>query len=125
MEGNGVPKPYTTTGVVNFRASKEEIAAQAHLDYVTSGLVILPAPEEPRITPPLSVQERLLKDAIQEACGDKVKNLEVALESNHSLKIRLQVANEADRKELTQTILTLPALGSYHVSLSVQVASET
>jgi hypothetical protein len=125
MEGKGVAKPYTTTGVVNFRTSREEVAAQAHLDYVTSGLVILPATEEPTITPPLAVQEFLLKNAIRQACGDRVKNLEVVLEPNHSLKIRLQVANEADRKELSQTILTLQALGSYQITLSVQVASET
>jgi hypothetical protein len=125
MEDIGVAKPYTTTGVVNFRTSKEEIAAQAHLDYVTSGLVILPAIEEPTITPPLAVQERLLKKTIRETCGDKVKNLDVAMEPNRSLKIRLQVANEADRKELSQTILAMPALSSYHIILSVHVLSET
>jgi hypothetical protein len=124
MEDNGLAKPYTTTGVVNFRTSKEEIAAQAHLDYVTSGLVILPSTEEPTISPPLAIQERLLKNAIGEACGNKVRNLEVVLEPNHSLKIRLLVANEADRQRLTQTILTLPALSSYHITLSVQVLSE-
>jgi len=115
-------KPYTTTGVVSLRASKEEIAAQAHLDYVTSGLIILPGAEEPRITPPVSVQERFLKNVIQKACGDKVKNLQVVLQPNHGLKICLSAANDTEREELTRAIITLPELAPYQLSLSVEVA---
>jgi hypothetical protein len=115
-------KPYTTTGVVSLRASKEEIAAQAHLDYVTSGLIILPGAEEPRITPPVSVQERFLKNVIQKACGEKVKNLQVALQPNHGLKICLSAANDTEREEWTRAIITLPDLAPYQLSLSVEVA---
>ena len=115
-------KPYTTTGVVSLRASKEEIAAQAHLDYVTSGLIILPGAEEPRITPPVSVQERFLKNVIQKACGEKIKNLQVSLQPNHGLKICLSAANDTEREELTRAIITLPDLAPYQLSLSVEVA---
>jgi hypothetical protein len=113
-------KPYTTTGVVNFRASKEEIAAQAHLDYVSSGLVILPASEEPTITAPTSVQEFLVKNAIRQACGDKIKDLQVNLEPSRCLKIRLNAANQSDQEHLNRTILALPELASYRISLSVE-----
>lgn len=114
-------KPYATTGTVSLRSSREEIAAQAHLDYVTSGLVILPAAERPRITPPASVQETFLRSLIQKACGEKIRNLQVALQSNQSLNVAFSAANDTEREELTRTIFTLPELAAYRLTVSVEV----
>jgi hypothetical protein len=118
---DGHPKSYTTTGVVNLTASKEEIAANAHLDYVTNGVVILGDLEEPTITSPLWVKEKELKKTIRAACGDKIKDLALALDSEQTLRIRLQVGGK-DEQELRQTILALPALADYNVNLSIQVS---
>ena len=109
-------------GTVSLRASKEEIAAQAHLDYVTSGLVILPAAEHPRVMPPVAVQEVFLKDLIQKACGERVRNLQVALQPNHSLNVSFSAANDTEREELTRIIFTLPELAPYRLTLTVEVA---
>jgi hypothetical protein len=117
---DAAPKAYTTTGVVSLRATKEEIAAQAHLDYVSSGLVILPPSEEPTIRPPSSVQEFLVKNAIRRVCGDEIKDLQVKLESNRCLRIRLNVPSSSDQEQLSRTILTLPELAHYQINLSVE-----
>jgi len=114
-------KPYATTGTVSLRSTKEEIAAQAHLDYVTSGLVILPAAEQPRITPPASVQETFLRNLIQKACGEKMRNLQVALQPNQSLNVVFSAVNDAEREELTRVIFTLPELAAYRLTVSVEV----
>lgn len=121
------PGTYSTTGVVNLTASKEEIAAHAHLDYVTNGVVILGASEELTITSPKIARadrEQELKRSIQAACGDRVKDLEVALDSDQGrpvLRICLH-ASWKDEQELRQSILALPALADYKVNLSIQVS---
>ncbi|HEV2950277.1 MAG TPA: hypothetical protein VGX70_23055 [Gemmataceae bacterium] len=113
----------SATGTVHFTATKEEIAAGAHLDYVTSGVVILgdtfPAIASSEMTPP--AQQELLKNAIRAACGAQVSDLDVSLERNHSLRIRLKVPREAE-PDLRQTILALPALADYKVHLNIQVS---
>jgi hypothetical protein len=115
------PQSYSTTGFVKLTASKEEIAANAHLDYVTSGVVILGNPEEPTITSPPAGSEQSLRNSIQAACGGKIKDLELNLESDHTLRIRLQVPWDLEQ-ELRHTILALPALADYKVHLSIQVS---
>jgi hypothetical protein len=112
----------STTGTVHLTATKEEIAAAAHLDYVASGVVILDAPEpaitSSEVTP--SAKEEMLKNAIRAACGVQVNDLDVSLEKNHSLRIRLKAPRDAE-PDLRQTILSLPALADYKVHLSIQV----
>lgn len=126
MESHSTPideghvKSYTTTGMVKLTASKEEIAANAHLDYVTSGVVILGDPDESTITLPLSVREKELKKAIQAACGDRFKDLGITMNPDHTLHIRLNTLRK-DEQDVRQTILALPALANYKVSLNIQV----
>ncbi len=113
----------SATGTVHFAATKEEIAAGAHLDYVTSGVVILgdplPAMASSEVTP--SAQQELLKNAIRAACGAQVSDLDVSLERNHALRIRLKAPHDTE-PNLRQTILALPALADYKVHLNIQVS---
>ena len=109
---------YSTTGVVQLTASKQEIAAKAHLDYVTNGTVILGEPEEPTITWPASAQERHMKKTIREACGNRINDLEVTLESDHTLRVRLKAPRGAEQ-ELRQTIMALPDLADFKIQLNI------
>jgi len=113
----------SATGTVHFTATKEEIAAGAHLDYVTSGVVILGDPlsaiASSEVTP--SAQQELLKNAIRAACGAQVSDLDVSLERNHSLRISLKATHDAE-PDLRQMILALPALTDYKVHLNIQVS---
>jgi len=113
----------SATGTVHFTATKEEIAAGAHLDYVTSGVVILSDPKPAIISAEMtsSAQQELLKNAIRDACGAQVSDLDVSLERNHSLRIRLKAPQDAE-PDLRQTILALPALADYKVHLNIQVS---
>jgi hypothetical protein len=117
----GHPKTYSTTGMAKLTASKEEIAAHAHLDYVTNGIVVLGDPEPPTTSLPNAVQLQNLKNLIQVACGNRIQDLQVHLESDHNLRIRLQAPWD-DEQELRHTILALPALLDYKVHLSIQVS---
>jgi len=119
---DGHPPVYSTTGVVQLTASKEEIAAKAHLDYVTSGMIILGEPEGPGTPTPASMTERNLKTVIRAACGDMINDLEIRLESDRTLHIRVK-APGATEQELRQTILALPDLADFKIQLNIQISS--
>jgi hypothetical protein len=112
-------------GVVKLTASKQEIAAGAHLDYVTSGVVLLGEPElgDPKSDnlKPHVAREQGLKKSIEAACGEKIKGLELNLESDHILRIRMQATREAEQ-EIRRTILAIPALANYQVHFDFQAS---
>jgi hypothetical protein len=135
-EDEGHAKSYSTTGTVQLKASKEEIAAGAHLDYVTNGVVILGDPEladlkssdsqlenlkSTAANSAFAVREQSLRRSIEAVCGDKIRNLELNLKSDHILRIRIQVPRDLEG-ELRHTILAIPVLANYQVHLDIQVS---
>jgi hypothetical protein len=78
-----------------------------------------PAPVAP--AKPAALDAGRLRQQIQVTCGELASDVEVTVQSDKSLSVRVKSKSMDDGEKLSEKIFGMPELGPYQVSLDVQV----
>lgn len=93
--------------------------------YVTTGTIVFSGPEESALPVGSDNLKDQLKQRIATACAGQAKEVEVTISSPTSLVVDVKVSSLASITQLSDTIMKLPELAGYQLSLKVHVVQGT